>query len=153
MSADSYAATIQQLSTRIEERRRDLEREREAHENQCTRLRTLYDTMRSKTGVFDEEDCQQVQAQITARQERMEVLRDRAREQEQQRLEQERLYAAMYAVIDARAQVLEHDENCLNANPQMLQFFARKQMNLRRLLQEKMEEALGGTVSPRTNTD
>lgn len=148
MSAVGYEQSIQELTRRIAERRASLERERHAEEAQCARLQKLLGTMKSMSDAFDAEDCAQVQAQIDARTARLHALRAKAREEEQQRKEKELLFRSMYTAIDARAKLLEEDDDCLNDNPEMLQFFARKQMNLRTLLQEKIDESLGGAPQP-----
>ena len=149
MSALTYEDSIQELSRRIAERRAALESERVAAESQCIRLQKLLEIMKTMTDVFDAEDCSQVQAQVAGRVQQLQSLRSREREEEQQRKEKEQLFRSMLTAIDARAQLLEQDDECLNENPEMLQFFARKQMNLRALLQLKIDESLGAPAQPR----
>ena len=148
MSALTYEDSIQELSRRIAERRAALESERVVAESQCARLQKLHETMKTMADVFDAEDCAHVQAQVTARMQSLQALRSKVQEEEQQRRDKELLFRSMYTAIDARAQLLEQDDECLNENPDMLQFFARKQMNLRALLQKKIDESLGAPSQP-----
>ena len=48
----------------------------------------------------------------------------------------------MLGAMNERTRILEQDDDCLSGHPEMLQYFARKQLILQRLLTAKMEESM-----------
>ena len=98
--------------------------------------------MRAATSAFDEEDCEHVQKQIADHDAHLEILIRASREEEAKRREREELFRCMLGAMNERTRILEQDDDCLSGHPEMLQYFARKQLILQRLLTAKMEESM-----------
>jgi len=146
----SYEATLAQVSQRMTERRNSFEAERQHALVLRRQLEALLQRISALPTAFDEEDRACVQSQLQANHEKCEKLEKEMRAEEARRKEREELFRCMKCAIEERTRVLEDDDDCLSAHPEMLQYFARKQVSLQTLLRAKEEESLS-TVS-RTST-
>ena len=141
-----YDASLAELSRRIAGRRIQLEEERKRTETCKKQLHVLLRRIKSLPGAFDEEDCRHVEKQIELHDVHLQEICRIVQLDEAKRKEREQLFHCMVGAINDRTRVLEEDDDCLNAHPEMLQYFARKQVNLQSLLKAKMEESMGSPV-------
>jgi hypothetical protein len=139
---ETYEASLAELSRRIAGRRARLEEERCVAEARKKQLQGLLQRMTTLSTAFDEEDCEHVRKQIAVHEARLDDLARAVQEEESKRREREQLFHCMVGAINDRTRVLEQDDDCLSAHPEMLHFFARKQLSLQSLLRAKMEESL-----------
>lgn len=141
-----YDASLTELSRRIAGRRMQLEEERTKTEARNKQLQALLGRIRSLPGAFDEEDCRRVEEQIEVQAAHLLDICRIVQLDEAKRKEREQLFRCMVGAINDRTRILEEDDECLKAHPDMLQYFARKQVSLQTLLKAKMEESMGSPV-------
>ena len=139
---ETYEATLREFGRRIADRRVQNEDDRKTAEALKKQLQALLQRMRAATSAFDEEDCEHVQKQIADHDAHLEILIRASREEEAKRREREELFRCMLGAMNERTRILEQDDDCLSGHPEMLQYFARKQLILQRLLTAKMEESM-----------
>lgn len=110
-------------------------------------LQALFKRFEATPQFFDDEDRQRVRDELVRNEEKREHLERELRAEETRRRERKELIRAMKTAIAQRTTVLE-DESCLAQHPDMLKFFARKQISLQALLAQKEDEdALSGSCS------
>lgn len=143
---ETYEASLHELSRRIASRRLRMEEDRKVAELRKSQLLTLLQRMRSLSSAFDDEDCSRVEQQIAVHNASLAELARKAVEEETKRKEREQLFRCMLGAINDRTRVLEQDDDCMSAHPEMLQYFAEKQLSLQSLLKRKMEESLGSPM-------
>ena len=136
----SYEATLIQLRTRMSDRKLEQEQERSNVDAHKCRLAKLLQRITNTPSAFDEEDKRCVQAQIGANEARSINLEKEIRNSELRHREREELFRYMSSAILERTRILEEDDVCLSSHPDMLQFFARKQVSLQALLEAKVRE-------------
>lgn len=146
----SYEASLAQVSQRMTEHRNGLEAERQHALVLRRQIEALLQRISALPTAFDEEDRAYVQSQLQANHDMCEKLEKEMRAEEARRKEREELFRCMKSAIDERTRVLESDDDCLSSHPQMLQYFARKQVSLQTLLRAKEEENL--SMVTRTST-
>jgi hypothetical protein len=117
-------------------------------EAQRAQLLRLLERVASTPSAFDGEDRAFVESQIGANRARASKLADEIKANEARMREREELFSFMSAAIDERTRVLEEDDSCLSAHPELLQFFARKQVSLQALLQAKIRESCEVELQP-----
>jgi hypothetical protein len=110
-------------------------------EAQRTQLARLLQRISATPSAFDSEDRAFVESQLSANRAKSAKLENDIKINEAKIKEREELFRCMNAAMDERARVLEEDDACLSAHPEMLQFFARKQVSLRALLEAKIHES------------
>lgn len=142
--AESYETTLLRLKERAEEKRRHQQEERIKIDAQKAQLLRLLERISSTPGAFDSEDRSFVEAQISANRAKSLKLEGEIKTNEARIKEREELFWCMNAAIDERTRILEEDDACLSEHPEMLQFFARKQVSLQALLQAKIRESCLG---------
>lgn len=140
----SYAASLAQVSKRMTERRIDLEAERHHALLQRQQLEALLQRISALPSAFDDEDRTHVQRQLQANHEKCLKLEKEMRAEVARRKEREELFRCMKSAIEERTRILEDDDECLSSHPDMLQYFARKQVSLQALLRAKEDEGGGG---------
>ena len=138
----TYEASLAELSRRIAGRRAQLEEDQKSTEARKRQLHALLQRMKALTSAFDEEDCGYVTKQIECHEVHLQDLARVVREDEVKRKEREQLFRCMLGAMNDRTRILEQDDECLSAHPEMLQYFARKQLSLQSLLKAKMEESM-----------
>jgi hypothetical protein len=138
--AEAYENALHDISARIIARRAALDEERQVIILRRQQLMRLCERMQEKTSAFDAEDRAQVQAYIAQYDKQLQGLEARMQADEQRRREREEVFKHMLGAIQDRTLILEQDDDCLSAHPEMCQFFARKQISLQALLKGKMEE-------------
>ena len=136
----AYEASLACLSARIAKRRALMESEFQLLSGQKKQLMAMLQRMESLSSAFDDEDRQCVTAQVQHHESRLCVLAQEMKEDDTKRKEREEVFRCMHSAITGRSRVLEEDDACLSAHPEMLEFFARKQISLQALLKAKMEE-------------
>ena len=143
--AESYDRTLARLRERADETRRQQHEERAFVDAQKAQLLRLLERVTSTPSAFDGEDRAFVESQISANRARAAVLADEIKASEARMREREDLFSCMSAAIEERTRILEEDDSCLSAHPELLQFFARKQVSLQALLQAKIRESCEGS--------
>lgn len=139
----AYERALQDISARIVARRVALDNERQQLHARKTQVQRLLERMHGCASAFDDEDRAQVQVHLQRYDLELERLEETLRADEAKRREREEVFKLMLTAIQDRTAILEEDDECLSAHPEMLQFFARKQISLQKLLQGKMEELCG----------
>jgi len=138
--ASSYEQTLAQLTQSLEDRYLQQINEHRSIEKQKLQLTNLLARIVALPAAFDSEDREHVEQQLHANVKRMSKLKKDMELHEIKRKEQAEVFRCMNAAIRERARVLEEDDACLSIHPDMLQFFARKQVGLQSLLDSKMRE-------------
>jgi hypothetical protein len=138
-----YTICIEELLRRIDERKENLRAQEASVVKACGQLQSLLDCMRSHVSIFDDEDRDRVSQEIALHQQKIQSIRDEGLVQDAQRTEKETLFKAMLNAITQRTQVLEQEDELLLEHPDMLKYFARKQLSLRKLLESKIAQTLG----------
>ena len=139
---DSRVSTVEELIQRITARKQHLLAARRKHDESCSSLVQLLEKMQSRGSAFDDEDAARVREEIQRHRQQIEAINAKISAEDEQRREKEELFRAMFGAIAQRAQTLEEDDACLSGHPDMLKYFARKQLSLRRLLESKMHETV-----------
>ena len=132
-------SSVEDIASCIAERREKLIRARDAEENSRASLQSLYQKIASRNHAFDDEDRECVTAELRKHEERLANIDAQIMAEEEQRSEREDLYRTMFEAIRKRAEILEEDEACLSSHPDMLRFFAKKQVMLRKLLANRVQ--------------
>ena len=138
----SDEASFAQVRQRMTERRNSLEAERQHVLGLRRQLEALLQRISALPTAFDDEDRTYVQSQLQANHEKCEKLEKEMRAEEARQREREELFRCMESAIEKRTRVLEDDDECLSSHPEMLQYFARKQVSLQALLRAKEKESL-----------
>lgn len=142
---DSYAMSIQELTKRMAIKRTKLDEDQKNVLDKQKSLRELLKRMHSAASAFDTEDCAQVEKQILLHETELTRLKREADGLEMKRKEREQIFKSMYAAINERTRILEQDDLCMSLHPDMLKYFAKKQINLQSLLKNKIENTISSS--------
>lgn len=137
----SYEDILKELSAQFSEQYKDLEKKRSTLHAQISQLTGLLQTVNKHTGAFDAEDSSVIEAHINTAKEHIVQLEADMAKHDAQRKEQTALFKCMEKAIQERCQILEGGDGCLGEHPELLQFFARKQVSLQLLLASKMRDS------------
>lgn len=143
----SYEEILKELNMHFATRQQENERNRSLIALRHTQLSTLLQNITQCSNAFDEEDRNTIQEQLLANEQEAQNLETEIAHQDEQRKEQDILFKCMELAIQERSKILERDDECLSSHPQMLQFFARKQVSLQMLLASKMKNSVEAKVS------
>ena len=84
--------------------------------------------------IFDAEDIDQLDTAIHYRLSQMKLKMAEIEKIENLQKEKENLYIMMGDIIQQRSKILEQDNDCLAAHPEMTKYFAKKQIKLKNML-------------------
>ena len=112
----------------------DFEAQLHSTERSAELLSELLAHIRHSSHVFDQEDASRVEDSLARKLEELEALRTSYEQDETRLRERERVVTSMHAAIEERPRVLEEGNDALGSDPQLLQYFAKKQLSLRELL-------------------
>lgn len=140
--AHNYEEILQDLSFKFAKQREQNETKRADIMTKQKQLNNLLHNISQNSNAFDEEDKNIVVLEIKANEAEAAQLESDIIKQDAQRKEQETVFKCMELAIQERSKILEGDDACLSAHPNILQFFARKQVTLQMLLASKMKSSV-----------
>jgi chromosome segregation ATPase len=138
---ESYDASLDDLSKRIAQRRAQLDEQRRALQARREQVLRLLERIDKHASAFDAEDRELVLAQLRVYDQKLSEVQKLIAADEARRKERDQVFACMRAAIDQRTKILEDVDDCLHEHPEMLRFFARKQVSLQAMLRAKMEQS------------
>lgn len=142
---EDFRSRFEAVSRRIAERQQAIQVEIRTESESIAGLQRLQSCMREQTNLFDAEDETKLIGAIQAHITRLAELERLGSAQETLRKEKEDVFAKMYHTIEGRRNLLEDQDGksgVLGGNKELLTFFAQKQVELQRVLKERMS-ALG----------
>lgn len=132
---------IEELLQIIRSRQEDILAQMDSHAQDIQGLRQLVQEMQ-KSPAFDPEDVSTVEDQIKKHTKQHSLLAKHMEEEEASRQAHEELFAYLNVVIEDRQRILDSadgNSHILATHPELLQYLARKQLNLQKLMADKLE--------------
>ena len=135
-------AKLEKLIEAIRERQSELRFDIERHSEQASALAELEQRMGGCVA-FDGEDVVVVKAEIEAHKNAVISLENKYAVEEERRKAQEELYKYLHTVISDRQSILDMEDGrtqVLEGHPRLLEFMAKKQLDLQKIIEEKLKD-------------
>jgi hypothetical protein len=142
---DGAERKLRELAAEIEACRQAIDRDIEERRRQLTALDGLLQAMEASRASFDAEDLQAVRVEKDEHLRVMSTLQLAESEQAQLWQSTERILRDMAGCLEARTRVLEASDSTtgvLREHPQLCRSFARKQLALQKVIEDRLEEML-----------
>uniref|UniRef100_A0A6C0C2Z0 Uncharacterized protein n=1 Tax=viral metagenome TaxID=1070528 RepID=A0A6C0C2Z0_9ZZZZ len=134
----TYEDIVKELNAHSEAYKQENEKKRALIARKRTQLTTLLHKVTNSSNAFDDEDRNMIQLQLKTNEQEAVQLEAEIAQHNAQSKEENTLFKCMEVAIQERSKILEIDDECLTSHPDMLHFFARKQVSLQMLLASKM---------------
>ena len=138
----SYEDILKELNAHFAAQQQENEKRRADIALKRSQLSNLMRNITQSSNAFDEEDRHMIQLQLQANEQEAIKLEVEIAKQDAQHKEENTVFKCMELAIKERSKILERDDECLSSHPEILQFFARKQVSLQMLLATKMRNSV-----------
>ena len=144
---------IEELLKIIRSRQEDILVQMDSHAQDIQGLRELVQEMQ-KSPAFDPEDVSTVEDQIKSHAKQHSKLAKHMEEEEVSRQAHEELFVYLNDVIEDRQRILDSvdgSSSVLATHPELLQYLARKQLNLQKIMADKLETLAQPSCAAKTS--
>lgn len=138
----SYEEIFKELNAHFAAQQQENEERRANIALKRLQLSNLLHSITQSSTAFDDEDRDMIQLQLQNNEQDAIKLETEITKQDAQRKEENTVFKCMEMAIQERCKILEKDDECLSSHPEVLQFFARKQVSLQKLLASKMKNSV-----------
>ena len=139
MAIHTNDISLTELLNKIQLERERVEKDLSKQKGYLTGLQNLKEKFTQNPDLFDNEDIGQIEIEIENRSCKIEVLDAEYKRISDVQKEKHKLFEVMQNTIQQRSEVLEKDNECLTAHPEMTKYFAKKQNKLRNMLIQSLD--------------